>query len=159
MTTASPGSLPRGPLISPHDLDIATRTLFGEARGEGEAGQIAVCWTIRNRAGHGYWWGDSVAEVCQHPSQFSCWNERDPNRQKLIALDTGSDAYADLYEIVSRVMSDEIPDPTGQASHYCVRGLEPAWRFITDKQHRRIGVRQPSAIIGAHEFFKIGPGA
>ena len=31
------------------DQDILARTLWGEARGEGVAGQIAVAWSIRNR--------------------------------------------------------------------------------------------------------------
>jgi spore germination cell wall hydrolase CwlJ-like protein len=32
------------------DRDILARTLYGEARGESFAGQIAVAWTIRNHA-------------------------------------------------------------------------------------------------------------
>ena len=42
------------------DRDILARTLWGEARGEGTAGQIAVAWTIRNRVFDGKtnsWWG------------------------------------------------------------------------------------------------------
>lgn len=31
------------------DRDILARTLWGEVRGEGLAGQVAVAWTIRNR--------------------------------------------------------------------------------------------------------------
>ena len=34
---------------SEKDRDILARTLWGEARGEGLDGQIAVAWTIRNR--------------------------------------------------------------------------------------------------------------
>lgn len=35
--------------VTDKDRDILTRTLWGEARGEGVAGQIAVARTIRNR--------------------------------------------------------------------------------------------------------------
>jgi spore germination cell wall hydrolase CwlJ-like protein len=35
------------------DRDILARTLWGEARGELLAGQIAVAWTIRNRVNDG----------------------------------------------------------------------------------------------------------
>ena len=35
------------------DHDILARTLWGEARGETLAGQIAVVWTIRNRVNDG----------------------------------------------------------------------------------------------------------
>lgn len=68
------------------DRDILARTLWGEARGEGLAGQIAVAWTIRNRVNDGKaksWWGEGYAGVCQAPYQFSCWNKNDPNYQFL----------------------------------------------------------------------------
>ncbi|AZD06253.1 Cell wall hydrolase [Pseudomonas chlororaphis] len=64
------------------DRDLLARTLWGEARGEGLAGQIAVAWTIRNRVNDGKaksWWGEGYAGVCQAPYQFSCWNKNDPN--------------------------------------------------------------------------------
>lgn len=34
---------------SDKDRDSLARTLWGESRGEGFEGQIAVAWTIRNR--------------------------------------------------------------------------------------------------------------
>ena len=46
--------------VSEGDRDILARTLWGEARGEGLAGQIAVACTIRNRVEDGRaksWWG------------------------------------------------------------------------------------------------------
>ena len=63
------------------DRYILARTLWGEARGESLAGQIAVAWTIRNRVDDGNtksWWGEGYAGVCQKPYQFSCW-KNDPN--------------------------------------------------------------------------------
>ena len=63
--------------VTEKDRDILARTLWGEARGEGPAGQIAVAWTIRNRVFDGKeksWWGEGYAGVCQKPWQFSCWN-------------------------------------------------------------------------------------
>ena len=60
------------------DQDILARTLWGEARGEGVAGQIAVAWSIRNRVemdlhndGKPDWWGEGYAGVCKKPYQFS----------------------------------------------------------------------------------------
>ncbi|HJR27754.1 MAG TPA: cell wall hydrolase, partial [Pseudomonas sp.] len=64
------------------DRDVLARTLWGEARGEGLPGQIAVAWAIRNRVNDGKarsWWGEGYAGVCQAPYQFSCWNKSDPN--------------------------------------------------------------------------------
>ena len=68
--------------VTEKDRDILARTLWGEARGESLAGQIAVAWTIRNRVNDGKaksWWGEGYAGVCQKPYQFSCWNKSDPN--------------------------------------------------------------------------------
>ncbi len=68
--------------VSEKDRDILARTLWGEARGESLAGQIAVAWTICNRVNDGKaksWWGEGYAGVCQKPCQFSCWNKNDPN--------------------------------------------------------------------------------
>jgi len=45
------------------DRDILAHTLWGEARGEGLDGQIAVAWTIRNRVFDGKdksWWGGGL---------------------------------------------------------------------------------------------------
>lgn len=65
--------------ISPSALDTLTKTIWGEARGEGREGMIAVAWVILNRASIGGWWGNSIETVCLKPWQFSCWNANDPN--------------------------------------------------------------------------------
>ena len=49
--------------VSENDRDILARSLWGEARGESLAGQIAVAWTIRNRVNDGKtksWWGEQL---------------------------------------------------------------------------------------------------
>ncbi|CAF1547856.1 unnamed protein product, partial [Rotaria sordida] len=45
------------------EVDVLTRTVYGEARGESEDGQAAVAWVIMNRvaAGHLYM-GRSIRE-------------------------------------------------------------------------------------------------
>jgi hypothetical protein len=71
------------------ERDIFARTLWGGARGEGTAGQIAVAWTICNRVFDGKeksWWVEGYAGGCQKPWQFSCWNKTDPNYQFLIGV-------------------------------------------------------------------------
>lgn len=54
------------------DIEIVAKTLFGEARGEGEMGLKGVASVIWNRAG-----GDisKLKSVCLKPKQFSCWND------------------------------------------------------------------------------------
>lgn len=54
-------------------VNALTRTLYAEAKGEGEDGQAAVASVIWNRAG-----GDhrKLVEVISKPWQFSCWNDK-----------------------------------------------------------------------------------
>ena len=56
------------------DRDILARTLWGEARGEGTAGQVAVAWTIRNRVfdGKEKSWTDRAAGAAS-AWQFQDW--------------------------------------------------------------------------------------
>jgi len=49
------------------DRNILARTLWGEARGESLAGQVAVACVIRNRVNDAKdrsWWGEGYAGVC-----------------------------------------------------------------------------------------------
>jgi len=148
MTTTTVGSL-----LRPVDLDMLARTLWGEARGESELGQIAVAWVIRNRAEDPGkdWWGDTVADVCLKPSQFSCWNKSDPNSPKLRGPSSALPGYEKLYDIGQRVMLGEVPDPTGGASHYKVTGTKASWDSAAAKVK--------PVIIGHHSFYKLGPSA
>lgn len=133
------------------DLEIMTRTLYGEARGEIPAGQLAVAWCVRNRAeldlhqdGKPDWWGEGIAGVCQKPFQFSCWNADDPMRPKLLAAKS-----AQLKECLTAcfaVLSGEAPDPTNGATHYYADTI-PTPRWAVGKT--------PIAVIGAHRFFRL----
>jgi spore germination cell wall hydrolase CwlJ-like protein len=133
---------------TPEDLDIATRTVWGEARGEGPQGQLAVAWVIRNRAEEPGWWGKTPAQVCQKPYQFSCWLESDPNSKKLAQLPTSDPLYARIRDIVREAFEGTAEDPTGGATHYKVKGIKASWDKAT--------VDKTPAEIGHHLFFKIG---
>lgn len=52
---------------------VAARTLYGEARGAGAEGMIAVANVIKNRVRTPGWWGRDLISVCRTPDQFSCW--------------------------------------------------------------------------------------
>ena len=53
-------------------LNILARTLYMEARGEGDVGLNMVLTVIWNRAGGK---AENLADVCLKPLQFSCWNK------------------------------------------------------------------------------------
>ena len=125
------------------DLDVAARTLWGEARGEPDEGKAAVAWVIRNRAAKT---GKRLAEICLAPWQFSCWNPADPNAGPAAALTCGDPLYLQGLEIVCRVMRrpDDV-DPTHGARHYFRDDLAPWPEWARG--------HTPCAHVGRHLFF------
>lgn len=125
------------------DVLIAARTIYGEARGEAMAGKVAVAHVILNRVAKKTWYGKSIRDVCLKPGQFSCWNDGDPNREKLqaVTLDDG-DLQRCLYAVLGAALG-EAPDETGGSCHYAVAGLNPKWAQG----------KVPIARIGHHEFW------
>lgn len=139
--------------VTEKDRDILARTLWGEARGESLAGQIAVAWTIRNRVSDGKtksWWGEGYAGVCLAPYQFSCWNKNDPNYASL----SGAKAIPFRELAQARIAADQVidgkvPDPTGGATHYYAIAMKkaPGWAAKAKETLR----------LGGHVFFKDVP--
>jgi spore germination cell wall hydrolase CwlJ-like protein len=119
--------------VTEKDRDVLARTLWGEARGEGAAGQVAVAWTIRNRVFDGKkksWWGEGYAGVCQKAWQFSCWNTNDPNYPYL----SGAKQIPFRELAQARIAADQVidgkqPDPTDGATHYYAATMPkaPGW--------------------------------
>lgn len=133
-----------------HDLDVLARTLWGEARGEGAAGMVAVGWTIRNRAARPGWWGRDIVSVCQAPWQFSCWNKNDPNYPYLSgAKPIPAREYLKAREAALAVIGGSQPDPTGGATHYHATTMArpPTWAAKAKR----------TAVIGHHVFFRDVP--
>lgn len=140
--------------FSARDLDVATRTLYGEGekRGGGAADEQAIAWVIRNRAEYaqkvgGYWWGDTIESVCLSPWQFSCWNKSDPNRKVILDLDQSTQAYKKCETIARNVFNSfRREDVTESADHYYHDSINaPDWA----KQ----GTKTLS--VGGHNFYRL----
>lgn len=134
--------------LTAHDWDLMARTVYGEARGESFEGQTAVAWIICNRLTDGRF-GKSIEEVCLHPKQFSCWNQDDPNRNRVLTTGDNDYAFQRAKGVTALVASLDLRDPTKGATHYYATELErdgrsPAWSdaMVT------------MAIIGGHRFLK-----
>lgn len=136
-----------------HDLSVTAATLYGEARGEGLTGLLAVGCVIRNRViSPVRWWGTGWAGVCQAPWQFSCWNANDPNRAQLQDLvddpPRGLHQTWDACVLAARaVMVELLPDITKGADHYCTKAVAAKTAWAKGKT--------PVASIGNHLFFKL----
>ena len=138
------------------DIDTLARTLYGEARGEGKQGMIAVACVVVTRAmiadeymdAHGTQhplYGDgSLSSACQMPLQFSCWNQGDPNRETIENV-TGSDpSFLVALAIAQQAENDDLEDITDNATHYYAKGSPtPEWA---------IG-KTACVTIGNHLFF------
>lgn len=125
------------------DIDIMARTIYGEARGESEQGQIAVGCVIMNRFKSKRWYaGETIAETCLKARQFSCWNADDPNCAKIKQL--GLTRLAPYQELAKRIINGVQADITDGATHYHTKAIMPLWARN----------KKPCAVIGEHMFYK-----
>lgn len=139
--------------MTPEDLDIMARTLWGEARGEPLAGKVAIAHVINNRFKKPGWWSrnpdqiqdDTISAVCRDPYQFSCWNDNDPNKSKLLAVKDTDTAFRDCLLATAGVLSGNFYDPTNGANHYHTKSVAPKWA----------AGQTPVAYVGNHIFYRL----
>ncbi|HEX8641580.1 MAG TPA: cell wall hydrolase [Allosphingosinicella sp.] len=124
-------------------------TIWGEARGGGEAAMRAVGHVIANRSRAGLR-SRYVTDTVSEAFQFSCWNAGDPNREAMLDVDSlrpGSRDHA--MWLIAKALAEEIlsgrrGDPTGGALFYHTTAVSPRWSR---------GVA-PTRLIGNHIFFR-----
>lgn len=99
---------------------------WGEARGEGPFGQLAVLWVVRNRAEREE---KSEIKVMLAPAQFSSFNPGDPNRAKLLTAFVDDPAGWSAADTVATLFEGNATrDPTLGATHfYNPAAAHPAW--------------------------------
>lgn len=129
------------------DRNIIARTIYGEARGEGEDGMQAVANVIQNRLASGIrWWGHTLRTICLARWQFSCWNATDPNRPKLLAVPQDDPQFRAALQLADQVLAGTLPDITNGATSYFAPAMgrkPPAWTNGVD----------PCRIIGKQWFY------
>jgi Cell Wall Hydrolase len=128
------------------DVLTLARTIFGEARGEPNAGREAVGHVVINRV-NSHRFKDSVGGVCLQPMQFSCFNVGDPNRRIILAqkLDSSDAVFQECVSAAKRVIAGAVADNTGGATHYYAKTIAPpSWT---------VGATF-TVEIGVHRFYK-----
>ena len=125
------------------DISVRAGTLWGEARNQGDEGMIAVGNVIMNRVKAKSWYGDHIKGVCLKAWQFSCWNENDPNREKILALDWSDNAFCKAVTLSYYFTKNKMDDNTNGATHYHTKTISPNWAEG----------KTPCAEIGDHLFY------
>lgn len=146
--------------VNGQDLDTLARTLWGEARSEGERGMQAVANVIMNRfkkaqssTSAARQFGRTVHEICLKPYQFSCWLANDPNLPKMRAVTAADANFRLCLNVAERALKGQLPDITGGADHYLnvpvtikIRGgTLPPW----------VDMNKRTASIGDHTFLRL----
>ncbi|HBE45737.1 MAG TPA: cell wall hydrolase [Deltaproteobacteria bacterium] len=133
------------------DKKLMALCLWGEARGEPLSGKIGIAFVIMNRVKKDGWFGSTIKKVILKPKQFSCFNEKDPNRVKLVMLAQNWDyffqkdkALRECYYVAEKIIEDNtFQDNVFGATHYKTAKCRASW---ADSM-------QLVAVIGNHEFY------
>lgn len=132
--------------IEQQNESVVLRMLaWGEARNQSAIGIAAVLWVVRNRAlKH----DTSLKYEALRPLQFSCFNEGDPNRYKMLnACDEDPLGWAKVDDVCTLFEAGHLHDPTLGSLNYYVTKMPtpPAWASAESGWLTR-------AVIGAHSF-------
>src|SRR3989304_10607031 len=114
-----------GKPIEQQPQEVILRCLmWGEARGEGPVGMLAVAHVILNRKQRKP--SRPLMEIMLQAWQFSCFNEQDPNRDRLLVAHIEEpQAWARGEAVATLIEGGWTRDPTNGATHYVVNSL---WR-------------------------------
>ena len=125
------------------ERELVARIVWGEARGEGLRGMMAVTNVIANRRAKGF--GSSLMTVATARSQFSAFNATDPNRASLLTVHVDDPQLVIARRLVGMAQDRALKDVTGGADHYHAIGIHPSWAD-PDKV---------TATIGTHIFYSL----
>lgn len=138
-------------IMTPQDLMAVAKTIYGEARGDSYIGKKAVARVMYNRwkSNTGQWRKDTtLTKTVKRKWQFSCWNKKDPNRPKILAITLKSKVFRSCMMAALEAFDEK--DPTKGSRHYMTVGRRrKGWPTSWGKE------RQPAVgQIGKHLFYK-----
>ena len=128
--------------LTPGDLDLLARTLYGEARSESFEGKKAIIHVIVNRTAKRI--GDrdhSLAATAIRHMQFSAWRELDPNRRVMENVTLNNRNFRECMRAVLEAVDEK--DFTFGSDHYHTNASRPRWSRG----------KTPAVKIGNHRFF------
>jgi spore germination cell wall hydrolase CwlJ-like protein len=125
--------------IGDRDLECLAHNVFMEARDQPYAGRLAVAHVTLNRLRAGF--ARTVCAVVHQPGAFS-WTGRQPQHGPIGLADLRAWDWAKY--VAMQAVLDPDGDPTGGATHFHSRRVEPEWR---NSLVRLVG-------IGEHVFYR-----
>lgn len=134
------------PLESQSELTLLGMVIWGEARGEPDAGKYAVGYTVINRWKQQSWYGKSISTVITFPWQFSCMNPKTPALKKMMNL-KNIPSWQKCIRIAHEIYTNESIAHDyimKRATHFHSVNISPRWT----KAMRRLGR------IGNHVFYE-----
>ena len=115
-------------MLNALEIDVLSRTLYGEAEANDAADAIAIACVALNRTRHPKQWPANVAAVCQQPAQFSCWNASNPRLQEIKAVGLDDRWFAFCVSVAEDALAGRLVDPTDGATHYYASYIAmPKW--------------------------------
>ena len=133
------------------DVLIASRTVYGEARGEPKNGKLAVAHVLINRwkrTDGQFAKDDTLATTCLRHLQFSIWNAGDPNFVKIHQVQIDNDLFRECLRCVLEAIDE--PDFTSGSTHYHTIAkpmFASDWPPVWAQGH------VPVLTLGAHAFY------
>lgn len=115
------------------DVDTFARVLYGEARGEGEAGMQAVASVVMNRVntiGTSFGQLGGVSGVCLAPNQFTCMSPTlgGADYTATMAVQAGDPTFDACLTMAANAINGALPDNTGGATYYYATSIkQPAF--------------------------------
>lgn len=123
--------------VRPIDVDTLARTVWGEARGEGLQGMLAVAYVPLNRLQSPGWWtrekgngipDDTIQAACMDPWQFSMWNAGEPNGEQARQATLSEPLFRRAMWAALTAIEGIEPDPARGAQHYYAEHISrPDW--------------------------------
>lgn len=142
--TPTRDTTPAASALALREREVVAATLWGEARNQGREGLRAVACVIANRARTRYRRCADARAVCLDRWQFSCWNEGDPNRARMLAVVRRPDVeFGVALELADELLAGRLEDITHGARHYHTSRIKPFWARG----------KMPCAALGNHLFY------
>uniref|UniRef100_A0AAU8AUW0 Cell wall hydrolase n=1 Tax=Dulem virus 29 TaxID=3145747 RepID=A0AAU8AUW0_9CAUD len=130
------------------DIEVLTKTIYGEADGETLLGKKAVASVIMNRYKRRTWFsGKTIAETCKFCvkgskyHQFSCWNPFDKAYKRIMRA--SDEDLKECRDIAEKYINGTYKDVVCGCCHYHHVGINPKWAR---------GIK-PDFYIGHHLFY------